>query len=190
MKRLLSSLALAVLVFGIWYAWNYRRSPYLQWKSLTHQRLSNVRLETPNENEISAFVGDGTVVKAVLLEATARSLEQLMQGIQFKLDSIYQDYQVPYPGQVSEKVSCPIEFRPKPLPDQDNESVAKKGLWMYANDRLTIGACDQSNVFFKAINLILNCKKSGNIFEIKVFIPSNLADDQQLMDIYQGFSCD
>lgn len=191
MKRtLIAGTVISISCLGLWYIWNQQPSPRLHWHSLTHTTLTGFQLSKNWKNEIESTANNGTVVRAALFDGKLRPIEQVLQGIRFKLDSLYQDRIVPIPGKVYGKVSCPEEFRPAPLPDADDSSASKKGYWMYASEQMGLGTCNQSEVKYKALNFVLSCKLTNKLFEIKVFVPNDLADVSRLHEIYHGFTCD
>lgn len=165
-----------------------------QWKGLVNLGVTDIKIETKkpmiSESEILAGQSEkGLRLRVIKHLGGAEQFDELFTRIAFLLKSIYQDQEAPYPGQITKIISCPENFRPRPLAESNDSIAKRKGFLLMANSREVFGACDATSVRFHALHALVLCKTKNILFEIKLFQPAGEKSMEELKNIYEGFSC-
>ncbi len=165
-----------------------------QWKVLANERLTGLktRLEKSTAEGPEVLVGQaksGLELRVIEHPGGVKSMNAIFSRIELLLKSAYQEQDAPYPGQITKTVRCPVNFRPRPLPMREDAAAIRKGFLLMANDRRVFGACDASVIKFYAVHLLLACKTSDIVYEVKIFIPSAEKGMEELERIYDSFVC-
>jgi hypothetical protein len=92
--------------------------------------------------------------------------EQYISDKMFVINSLYREIHSPYPGELSNRIGCPEEYKPIKKENQPFNYYI-----IYASERLSYGACSDDLIRYKAINYFLYCEKENNFYHIELFIP-------------------
>ncbi len=82
------------------------------------------------------------------------------------INSLFIDISSPYPGSLSNLISCPQEFKPYKMIYNSSQFY-----FLYASERFTYGICSLDLLTYKSIIFSLYCKKERNLYFIELFIP-------------------
>ena len=93
----------------------------------------------------------------------------------YSINSLYREAHSPYPGALSNKISCPDEFKPQRI-----QRALFDYYLMYANQRLNYGVCLWDLIEYRAIFYPLYCSRNQRFFQIELFV----AKDEDI-SIYQ-----
>lgn len=168
--------------------------PELQWKGLSNQAITGLKLEPKrlmgqDSESLAGQAESGLALRIIERKGGAKSFGEFFGRIEFLLNSIYQDHQAPYPGQITQVLSCPKDLRPRPLPEKEDPEAKRKGFLLMANDREVFGACEAGKVHFHAAYILIACKKEDIAYEIKMFLRPGEKSMEELARIYESFSC-
>ncbi len=92
--------------------------------------------------------------------------EQYISDKMFVIESLYREIHSPYPGELSNRIRCPEEFKPLKKSNEPFDYYI-----IYASKRLSYGACSDDLIEYVSINYFLYCEKQNNFFHIELFIP-------------------
>ena len=100
--------------------------------------------------------------------------KSFMSSKLFFIKSLYRQLNSPYPGQVSNKISCSSEFLPKKVSDD----VYK----LYATPRLTFGACACDLIEYDTWMYFKQCN-DNEVYIVEIYVPVNQTDNSILENI-------
>ena len=93
------------------------------------------------------------------------------------INSLFREINSPYPGQLSNRIECPEEFKPLKISNYPFDYYV-----IYASSRYTYGVCSSELIEYRGILYFLYCDKPKNLYQIKLFIPI----DQDIL-VYEKF---
>jgi hypothetical protein len=127
---------------------------------------------------LSANTGDGRVVRVQeLVGADAKQGDSFIQGKLFQLNSIYEPHRDPYFAVLTKDTVCPGKFK---LTHRKSVKTAEGSidvLALYANDRMTYGACTEEQAAFRAFVALVQCKGGKSLYVVESFVPVKLLSD-------------
>jgi len=82
------------------------------------------------------------------------------------LDSIFIDIPSPYPGELTQKIECPPEFRPETFEYPDGLG---KAYYLPAGERRNYGVCSKDLVKYHSIYVLKYCKGGRFLEEVQFF---------------------
>jgi hypothetical protein len=89
------------------------------------------------------------------------------------MDNLFEDRQAPYPGQLSNTLRCPDEYRPTPV-EPRGEALAMVGL--YANERLAFGGCSEDLLRYRATVGFFYDPSSRRLLRVEYFAALDAPD--------------
>lgn len=98
------------------------------------------------------------------VDISADDREDLINEKLFFINSLYREIHSPYPGQISNAISCDKKYLPV-----KNDDTNYSYHVLFASDRLTYGACNKDLVEYKSLLYFIHC--STNLFSIEIFHP-------------------
>ena len=101
-----------------------------------------------------------------------------------KLESIFDPARSPYFAVLTKTIECPKDF----LPTYQELSKDKSYYVLFANERFNYGACSQDLIAYRAINGIVYCKNTGDLYHLEYFIP-NEEYNEVLTEVVREFTC-
>ncbi len=164
-------------------------SVFLNWQGLRNQKIQNLSQIEADEVHFEGETDDGIFVLVYRQNLSSDKFENLWKGVEFKLNTVYQDHQLPYANRVASVVQCPSEFQPVSLPKLEVGNLLLKGVTLFADERMVIGACDLSRARFRVLTALAACKDQNRIYELKVFVAISEEASSKLASIYDSFSC-
>lgn len=114
----------------------------------------------------------------VITEIGRQMAEQMIAEKVFLFGSLFERQRVGYPGQHTEYIECPPEFKPA-----YNERSVDGGMLRYfrgfASSRFAFGACDEESASYAAVNAYLHCSDAMILYDINYFALNRSEDDAQ-----------
>ena len=102
----------------------------------------------------------------------------------FSIHSLYREAFSPYPGALSNKISCPDEFKPRRI----SHALFDYYL-LYANQRFNYGVCLWDLIEYKAVIYPLYCPRNRRYYQIELFV-SKHKDISIYQESLVKLSCD
>ncbi|MBT3408333.1 hypothetical protein HOD20_04105 [archaeon] len=91
-------------------------------------------------------------------------IEDIIKEELFFINSLYREIHSPYPGQLSNRIGCEKEFKPKEF---ENEPF--NYYFLYSNERLNYGACSWDLIKYKTLFFFHKC--DDLLYKIELFTP-------------------
>lgn len=87
-----------------------------------------------------------------------------------RMDTLYEKSVSPYPGEVSNAISCDRQYRPKYSTEKNNgrETHVFVG---YASERLVFGACSDDIITKRAAAVMFYCDSQKRLYKFELFFP-------------------
>ena len=167
---------------------------------------SKVTIKDHNEITFSGFVLEQTYSKddfvfytysdihqKINLETMSNVPESIAEKIiSDKVDmfqSIFEKKRVDYPGQYTQYIECPAEF--KPLFEEKEIFGGKISFFRtFANSNYVAGACSPDLVIYKSIYGLLFCKNSEKVYEFSYFSNIDGQEDVRIENFLGAVECE
>ncbi len=116
---------------------------------------------------------------AVYHTKDANTAELRNQATIMKIDSLYENARSPYPGTLSDVISCENKYKPKPFIFQsiDSTMTLYKG---YLNNRLQYGTCIDNQITQKVFSTLFFCKNHSSWYQVELIIPINTTESDEV----------
>ena len=82
------------------------------------------------------------------------------------LRSLYEELNSPYPGVISNHVSCGEEFAPIKVSQGEREYYL-----LYASPRFTYGVCSWDLITYRALLSFIHCNQTMTLYQVEMFLP-------------------
>lgn len=115
--------------------------------------------------------------------------EQIISDRVAMFYSLFDKKRVDYPGQYSQYIECPAEF--KPIFEDKNISGGKLSFFRtFANSNYVSGACASDLVVYKSIYGLLFCETSEKVYEFSFFTKVGEGDLNKIELFLEGINCE
>lgn len=188
----MKNLLIALFVFTSLTACFAKKMDHLSWKHLENSSITNFEY---NEDKASETVD---ILSADNERLRLRVFERPVKTDAFKayavntldiIQSFYKEFESPYPADISQKVVCTSELKPRALPHVATSDLFAEGLLVYGNSRYTYGDCDPKELKFETLHALVHCKRANTSYEIKYFIPKSESSTKTLESVYASLKC-
>ncbi len=101
------------------------------------------------------------------------SQEEAMQAIQTQIvrtKGLFEDAAAPYPGEISDVISCSNEYKPVYSSRQQN-GINVSFFEGYVNDRLVFGSCVDDQAKYHDTLTMFYCEKQKKFYQVEIIIP-------------------
>lgn len=147
------------------------------------QRINCLHLKDANNYKVKNIYEENEYIyralyskDTTLLRAEVKSnfsTEQANQAIQTKImitKGIFEEATAPYPGEISDVISCGDKYKPVYSTRTQNETDISlfEG---FVNDRLVFGACDDDQASYHNTLTMFYCAKQKKFYQIEIIIP-------------------
>lgn len=129
--------------------------------------------ELPGHTTILARSGSDRLRIAITTDLDPADAPTRVAEVLAVIDNLFGDRQAPYPGQLSNTLRCPDEYKPRSLP---RGPWAEAVLGLYANDRLAFGGCSEDLLRYHATVGIFYDPGTRRLFQVEYF--ASLDDDE------------
>ncbi len=133
------------------------------------------RTELPGHTTLLATSGADRLRVAVTTDLAPADAPARVAELQAVIDNLFGDRQAPYPGQLSNTLQCPEEYKPEALP---RGTWADAMIGLYANDRLAFGGCSEDLLRYHATVGIFYDPHTRRLFQVEYFASLDGADDR------------
>lgn len=118
------------------------------------------------------------------------SLEQATKFNKYKtmqINSLFENAQAPYPGAISDEISCDPKY--KPVYKQINANSLKISYYSgYLNDRVQYGGCIGDQLKYKSSTAMFYCQSQKKWYQLEFISPINQEDNDNLY-LIKSISC-
>lgn len=176
---------------------------FLLYKNLTScKRLSCIRMAgldkfsvkdvyQENGHAFRAQYGDGeNIMKTeVVYNTTETDAEQYINSGIAKLQGVYTDALVPYPGVASQQTGCEKKYQPVLKKINTNTQISY--FTGFLNSNLTFGTCIESQISHKGMLILFYCPKSKQAYELQIIAKKDLFEknSQKYRQMAESITC-
>jgi hypothetical protein len=97
--------------------------------------------------------------------------EKQIQAQITRMKALFEKAAAPYPGEVSDVIQCPEEFRPIfGTTNQNNLQISH--FTGFLNSRLVFGACTADQVIYQAVLALFYCPEQKQLFQLEIIAPA------------------
>ncbi len=177
------------------------------WRMFMRQRfvceqLNCIRmngLSTYQEKEIysntpliyrALFSHDERLLRIEARQIAANSAAQELNASVTKMKAMFENAPAPYPGEISDTVSCDQKFVPT-YTEMNNNNSRLNVFVGYLNNRLTFGSCSLDQAVYKGALIFTYCPQTSLIVRLELIAPTHDFEthETEIMEQIKTFRC-
>ena len=107
-----------------------------------------------------------------------------------KMKKLYEKERSPYPGEISDTVSCDEKYIPK-WNSKETNGIEVNYTTAFLNDRMVYGACTEEQLTSKSLFVAFYCPKQQKLYQMEIINDKNKFSENQgrYMDILASLKC-
>jgi hypothetical protein len=157
-------------------------------------RLDKYRLQEVFQENNHAFRAlykdnDDVLKVEVIYNMPEKDSQQYVNAGVAKLQGVYTDALVPYPGVASQQTGCDTKYQPVLKKIKTNTKISY--FTGYLNDNLTFGTCIEDQITHKGILAFFYCPKSKQAYNLEI-VASKAAfekDPNKYKNMVESINC-
>jgi len=118
---------------------------------------------------------------------TKEEANSFMNSDLSQINGIFLNYTSPYPGDVTNIIECPKEFRPV-FHKMENDKNLRQYLTTYSNNRFGLGVCSWDLVEYENLIGWIYCPNNQNLYKIQYYLPIE-EDKEKLIKFFLSLKC-
>ncbi len=115
--------------------------------------------------------GDNLLKTEIRTDSTIEEANQAIQVQLARTKGIFEDAAAPYPGEISDIISCGQEYQPKYSVKEQN-GIRISYFTGFVNERLVFGACTADQAIYRDTLAMFYCDKQRKFYQIEIIIPN------------------
>jgi len=122
--------------------------------------------------------------------ATKSEAEQAIKTQITRTQGLFDEADAPYPGEISNTVSCSSEFKPKHNTIMRDEiQIARFS--GFVNERLVFGSCTVDQTIYYDTMAMFYCERQKNFFQVELIIPKDeyLKNSSEYKKVLTSLGC-
>lgn len=142
---------------------------------------------THTQNEFRAMLEDGKkhgLRVEILKDVSHQQADRTRDIMATQLATLYENARSPYPGELSQEIACPPEFRPVQR-TYTNRGIRIDTYTAFMTDRFTLGACTESQATHRVFAAVYYCPVPKTFVSLE-FIDRKDATDTERMNRLAG----
>ncbi|MCL4338146.1 hypothetical protein M1271_00475 [Patescibacteria group bacterium] len=100
-----------------------------------------------------------------------------------RMEALFADATSPYPGDITNEISCNSKFKPKMAIENIN-GIRITHFTGYLNNRLTFGACTDDQAVNKGIEALFYCSSQRKLYQTEIIAPTSKFNSNE--NFYNG----
>lgn len=147
------------------------------------------KLYENTEKAYRALYKDGNKILRIEMYSQV-SPEQAQKFNEYKtmqLTSLYENAQSPYPGAISDEISCDKKYKPV-FKQLKTDSMNMRYYSGYLNDRLQYGSCISDQLKYKSSGAMFYCQTQKKWYQLELITPISQEVDDGL-HLIKSISC-
>ncbi len=172
MKKIVFLLFLATIIFGsTFYVVQSCNGPECYFrKHLKEYKKEEVYQNTDRLYGVLLKKSNNKVRADTWMNITQEDAEKVIKNYLIKMYTIYEKAVSPYPGEVSNAISCALEYQPTYTKEKIGEKEAHI-FTGFANDRLVFGACAGDLITNRSAVVMFYCEPQKRLYKFELFSP-------------------
>ncbi len=95
-----------------------------------------------------------------------------------RMEALFADATSPYPGDITNEISCGEKFKPKMTIENIN-GIRITHFTGYLNNRLTFGACTEDQAVYKGIEALFYCNNQSKLYQMEIIAPTKMFSENE-----------
>jgi len=172
------------------------RSPQLSCKKYTCLSLSllnKAKEKEIYENSSKSFRGLYETPEGLLRVESAKlspkEAENMIKIRLMKMEGLFENARSPYPGPLSDEISCDNKYKPSPkIIDTNTTKITYVS--GYLNNRLQYGTCIDDQITHKGFTALFYCQNHQSWYQFEILVPIEKAQkDEYYFKLFQSIVC-
>jgi len=108
-----------------------------------------------------------------------------------KAQGLFESARSPYTGETSQRISCPLKYKPEEKQLTTTEGIALIYYSGYLDDRLQYGACADDQIAYKGYVALFHCDSIRQWYQLEVIVPIKEGQpDDKYLDLFRAVGCE
>lgn len=95
-----------------------------------------------------------------------------------RMKALFENTRSPYPGEISDTISCDEKFKPDIKSDLIN-GINVTHFSGFLNNRMTYGACTDDQAEYRGVFTLFYCQKQNKLYQLEIFSPKEFYEANQ-----------
>jgi len=197
MRRRIKVLKILIIIIAVSIA------TYLFLGNLTCQRLACVSVKDGNQYKIKKIYEDNKYTFRALYEKnnvllrmeaknnfSAQEAQQVIQSQIVRMQGVFEDAAAPYPGELSDIITCGKEFQPIYSAKKQN-GIQMAYFTGFVNERLVFGSCASDQAAYRDTLTMFYCPQQKKFYQLEIITPNknSATGTNQHQEILDSIAC-
>jgi len=122
--------------------------------------------------------------------SSSEEAEQAIQTQLVKIKGLFGDAASPYPGEISDVISCNEEYKPVYSTKQQN-GIQVSYFTGFVNERLVFGSCTNDQIAYHDTLVMFYCDKQKKFYQVEIIVPHQdyLSSPEKYQQISNSIAC-
>lgn len=176
---------------------------YIAMNNLSCRRLSCLSIKDKNQYRVKTLYeenknifralfenGDNLLRAEIRPNSTQIDADGAIQTQLARTKGVFEDAAAPYPGEISDVISCSKEYKPVYSQVQQN-GIRISYFEGYVNERLVFGSCADSQAAYHDTLAMFFCEKQKQFYQLEIIIPREkyVKNPQENTQILNSIAC-
>lgn len=143
-----------------------------------------------NENNVyrALLIRGGDKLRVEVLNLPKSEVGRETDSRIAKIKALYENAPAPYPGEVSDEITCSKEFKPQFESYKNNDLQIEAGS-IFLSERLTYGVCTEDQAFYRGVLAIFYCPNSHKFYQFEFITPKNEYSSDKFESYLKSIGC-
>lgn len=136
-----------------------------------------------DDSFLAEYSNQDSILRIEIINQNREEAENLIKSRIARIQNQYEENISPYPGEISDSISCPSSFRPK-INTYEQSGINISSFLVKLNERMVAGQCENSLIKYHSYNYYFYCQNQNKTFLVEIIYDKNFEKVEQL-----SFTC-
>ena len=160
----------AVLILVIFVLYLFRNDECLNLDCISFVGRESYQLDEVFVNQDGSFLAEykneNSTLRLEVVEQNNSESNDLIKSRVARIQAQYEESISPYPGEISDSVTCPPELKPNFIVYEENDNLIT-AFMVKLNERMVTGQCDDMLTKYDSYNYYFHCRDQGKTFFVE-----------------------
>jgi hypothetical protein len=176
-------LVVVILFITLFYVLTSKFSKCLALDCVSFTGKETYQLNEVFENQKGSFLAEynskDSVLRVEVVDQDINEANKLIKSRIARIQGQYEEAISPYPGEISDSISCPLELKPE-FKSYEENNISVTSFLVKLNERMVTGQCDSNLTKYNSYNYYFHCLGSGKTFFIEEIYNKSFQEVQPL----------
>ncbi|MBT3249785.1 MAG: hypothetical protein HN365_03240 [Candidatus Pacebacteria bacterium] len=116
---------------------------------------------------LAKYANNDSILRVEIIGQKKEDSQQLIRGRIARIKNQYEENISPYPGEISDSITCPSSFKPT-ISVINQNSLDISSFMIQLNERMTAGECQEKFIKYYSYNYYFYCQQSQKTFLVEI----------------------